>query len=113
MQAIRTGVSWAGLVSGPVAWAIALQFDYSIASWQCHAGFRPTALFSLIGAAVALAGTLLSWHAVHDRGHGTIPPRRARTRAFLARTSVGIGALFTLILLAQVVAGLIFSGCEL
>ncbi|ESY63926.1 MULTISPECIES: hypothetical protein [Mesorhizobium] len=113
MQAIRTGVSWAGLVSGPVAWAITLQLDYSIAFWQCHAGFRPTALFSLIGAAAAMAGALLSWRAVHDRRHGRSPPSKARTRAFLARASVGIGALFTLILLAQLVAGLIFSGCEL
>lgn len=112
MQAIRTGVSWAGLVSGPSAWAITLQLDYSIAFWQCHAGFRATVLFSLIGAAVALAGTLLSWQAIHGR-HSATPPRAARTRAFLARTSVGIGALFTLVVLAQVLAGLIFSGCEL
>ncbi|WP_214474968.1 hypothetical protein [Mesorhizobium sp. dw_380] len=113
MQAIRTGVSWAGLVSGPAAWAITLQLDYSIAFWQCHAGFRVTALFSLIGAAAATAGVLLSWRAVRDRRHGTSPPLKVRARAFLARTSVGIGALFTLIILAQMVAGLIFSGCEL
>lgn len=113
MQVIGTGVSWAGLVSGPAAWAVTLQVDYSTAFWQCHAGFRPTALFSLIGAAAALSGALLSWRAVRDRKHGTIPPEAARTRAFLASTSTGIGALFTLILLAQAVAGLIFSGCEL
>ncbi|MER9186327.1 hypothetical protein [Mesorhizobium australicum] len=113
MQATPTGVSWAGLVSGPAAWAITLQPDYSIAFWQCHAGFRPTALFSLTGAAVAMAGAVLSWRAVRDRSHGTSPPSKARTRAFLARTSVGVGALFTLVLLAQTLAGLTFSGCEL
>ncbi|MEI9415021.1 hypothetical protein FJ492_12625 [Mesorhizobium sp. B2-5-4] len=113
MQAIRTGVSWAGLVSGPAAWAITLQLDYSTAFWQCHASFWPTALFSLIGAAAATAGALLSWRAIHDRGHGTSPPLKARTRMFLARTSVGIGALFTLVMLTQMLAGLTFSGCEL
>ncbi|MCA0015767.1 hypothetical protein LB561_30135 [Mesorhizobium sp. B292B1B] len=113
MQAIRTGVSWAGLVTGPTAWAVSLQLDYSIAYWQCSAGFRPTALFSLTGAAVAALGALASWRAVRDPRHGTSPPLKARTRAFLAKTSVGIGALFTLVMLAQMAAGLIFSGCEL
>ncbi|MER8752388.1 hypothetical protein NKH57_24515 [Mesorhizobium sp. M1050] len=113
MQAIRTGISWAGLVAGPTAWAVSLQLDYAIAYWQCHTGFRPTALFSLIGVAVATAGVLLSWRAAHDRRHGTSPPMKARTRAFLARTSVGIGTLFMLIMLAQMAAGLIFTGCEL
>lgn len=113
MQAIRTGVSWAGLAAGPTAWAISQQLGYSIAYWQCHAGFPLTASISLVGAAAAMAGALLSWRAGRDRRHGTGPPLSARTRAFLAEASTGIGALFALILLAQMAAGLIFNGCEL
>ncbi|TIW23277.1 MAG: hypothetical protein E5V65_01665 [Mesorhizobium sp.] len=113
MQAIRNGISWAGLASGPTAWAVSLQLDYAIADWQCHAGFRPTALFSLLAAAAALAGTLLSWRALRHASYGTSPPLQARARHFLAGTSVGIGALFALAMLAQMAAGLIFSGCEL
>ncbi|RWA94566.1 MAG: hypothetical protein E5V92_02295 [Mesorhizobium sp.] len=113
MQAIRNGVSWAGFASGPTAWAVSLQLDYAISDWQCHAGFRPTALFSLLAAAAVLAGIALSWRALRNVGFGISPPLHARTRRFLAGTSVGIGALFALAMLAQIAAGLIFSGCEL
>ncbi|MDX8449949.1 hypothetical protein [Mesorhizobium captivum] len=113
MRAIRDGVSWAAFASGPTAWAMSLQFGYAIANWQCDAGFRPTALFSLLAAMVALAGLALSWRALRDTGFGISPPLHARTRRFLAGTSLGIGALFILVILAQMAAGLIFSGCEL
>ncbi|SFQ06750.1 hypothetical protein SAMN03159463_05528 [Mesorhizobium sp. NFR06] len=113
MRAISNGVSWAGFASGPIAWAVSLQVDYAIADLQCHSGFRPTALFSLLATGAALAGIALSWRALRDVGFGISPPLHARTRRFLAGTSVGIGALFALAMLVQIAAGLIFSGCEL
>lgn len=112
MQAIRNGVSWADFASGPTAWAVSLQLDYAIVDWQCYTGVRPTVLISLLAALAALAGITLSWRAMRDASFGISPPLQARTRIFLAWTSVGVGALFGLAMLAQMAAGLIFSGCE-
>ena len=112
-RAIRSGISWAGLAAGPAAWAVSTQLNYSIAHWQCTAKAFPSPWLSALAVLVALAGTFLSWRALNDPGHGIPPPETARTRRFLAGGSLGIGALFALVILLQLAAGLIFGGCEL
>ena len=112
-RAIRNGVPWAGLAAGPAAWAISTQLDYSIVSWQCTAKAYPSPWISMLAILIALAGAALSWRAVGDPGHGISPPETMRTRRFVAGASAGIGALFALVMLMQMAAGLIFGGCEL
>jgi hypothetical protein len=113
MHPIRDGISWAGLAAGPFAWAVSFQLNYSIAHWQCVAKSHPAPLFSLLALLVAAGGAVLSWRAWQVPDHGTGPPMAAHARRFLAGASAGIGALFALVILLQLVAGLVFGGCEL
>jgi hypothetical protein len=113
MRTIRSGVCWAGLAAGPLAWAGSLQFDYSAAHWQCLSGQPLSLLISLAGILFGMVGSLLSWRALSDERHGMAPPLTLRTRRFVARTSLGIGAIFIRAMMLQVAAGLIFTGCEL
>ncbi|MGN6551168.1 MAG: hypothetical protein ACTHJ3_14920 [Pararhizobium sp.] len=112
-QTIRDGIAWAGFAAGPAAWAISFELNYSITHWQCLAHARPAPLVSAGAIAVALAGAGLSWRAYRTASHGVAPPLTARTRRFLAGTSLGMALLFALAMALQLVAGLIFGGCEL
>ena len=56
---------------------------------------------------------MLSWRAWQAPDHGTGPPMAAQARRFLAGASAGNGGLFALVILLQLVAGLVFGGCEL
>lgn len=113
MQAIRNGIPWAGLAAGPAAWAVSFELNYSIAHWQCAANSHPAPWFSLIGIVVALTGAFLSWRAWGNHDHGLGPPMAAHARRFLAGASLGVSALFALVILLQLMAGLVFGGCEL
>lgn len=109
----RRSLSWAGLVSGPVAWGLSTQGNYALATPQCLSGIHPTPWIALLLAVMALAGGVLSF-ATHrqtaaDPGSGE---RKPRTEAFYAMLSIGMAVLFALVILLQGFAGMVFSGCE-
>jgi len=113
MPAIRSGLSWAGLVAGPAAWAVSFQLNYSISHWQCMSGAHPAPIASALALVIAGFGAYMSWCALSTREHGVGPPMSARARRFVAGASLGIGAVFAFAILLQLAAGLIFGGCEL
>lgn len=107
------GVSWAGLVAGPSAWAASTQINYALALPQCLSGLSPTTWIALLLALVALAGAGLSVLAY--RHTGIVPEdgvRKPRTEVFYALVSIGTGVLFAMVILMQALAGVIFTGCE-
>ena len=56
MRALRLGTSWGGLLSGPLAWAISTQLNYSLVHWQCNRQVQvvlPVALLLAVLAHVA------------------------------------------------------------
>jgi len=116
MPALRQGLVWLGLMSGPFALALDTQLGYSLASFACgqtFAGVLPTALVSLL---IALFGMALSWRELRvgagaDRGDDGAA-RSLGAQKFLAGVAVGSSALFALAILAQGGAGLVFDGCE-
>ncbi|MFC7400584.1 hypothetical protein ACFQU1_25610 [Chelatococcus sp. GCM10030263] len=103
------GLSWAGFVSGPGAWALSTQVNYMLAPWECahRAGAVPWA--ALLLALVALPGGLLSWRAWQ---RPEAAGRPARTERFIAGVSLAMAVLFALVILLQGTAGLVFNGCE-
>lgn len=107
------GVSWAGLLSGPVAWGLSTQGNYALAMPQCLSGVHPTPWIALLLALVALAGGTLSFLAYRRTA---LQPedgaRKPRTEAFYSLLSVGIAGLFALVILLQGFAGMVFTGCE-
>lgn len=107
-------LQWVALGTAPAVFAVHLQIGYVLIPWACATG-QHVWLHVVNGASVVLAlwGTLLGWRvarraedAPHD-GPGTVP----RTR-FLGDLAVGVGALLTLILLAQWLASVVLSPCQ-
>lgn len=110
---LRNGISWAGLLAGPAAWAVSFQTGYALVPWQCANGSGLVPWISAAGIVAALAGGLLSWRAWNAPLLSPGPPAHKRTRVFVAALSVGAASLFALVMILQLLAGLIFEGCEL
>lgn len=107
------GVSWAGLLSGPVAWGLSTQGNYALALPQCLSNGHPTPWIALLLALLALAGGGLSFMAYrHTAAEPAISGRKPRTEMFYSLVSIGIAVLFALVILLQGFAGMVFTGCE-
>ena len=106
--------SWAGLAAGPIAWAVATQVHFAIVPWTCVHGGRHllVPVLAVLFAIIAASGAIVSWRA---RNRLPSPGGEAggHPYAFLARVAAGLAALFTLVILMQGAAGVLFSGCEL
>lgn len=104
--------SSAGLVGGPLAWAVSLQGNYVLAGWQCGRAFPITGI-ALALAALSLASSYLSFRAARHAGREPLPPHRTRrTEGFIATVAAWTGLLFAVGILLQALAGVILSGCE-
>ena len=108
----RSGVSWAGLVSGPAAWAMSTQMNYILADMQCGMRVYPVPWVALGLALAALLGGFLSWQAWRTVPESSNPPRRAETERFVAGLGASMALLFAAVIVLQGLAGVLFSGCE-
>lgn len=107
------GLSWAGLVAGPGAWAASTEANYALATPQCLSGVSPTTWLALLLAGLALFGALLSYLSLrHTLAAPQDGARKPRTETFYALVSIGLGLLFALVILLQAYAGTVFTGCE-
>lgn len=102
MQAFRTGIPWAGMLAGPVAWAISTQLNYALVDWQCRHQLPIIPFTALCLILLALAGLALSWRAWK---------RQSDTGRFVAMIGVLMAALFATVILMQGVASLILDEC--
>lgn len=111
----RDRASWAGLVSGPGAWAVSTQLQYALTPWVCAHKVNLVPVVAVVLAAVALAGACISWRACagaaveESEAHAAI---LEAPRPFLAGISMFLGVLFAVVILAQGAAGLVLNGCE-
>jgi hypothetical protein len=104
----RSGIAalWAGLLAGPVAWALHLQTSYSITPFF-HGTGSTLALYlvTLAALVIAAAGGLISWRnwqragAAWPSGEGGVI---ARSR-FMAVSGMIVSAYFFVTILAQAV----------
>jgi len=111
MFAIRSGVTWGGLLTGPGAWALSTQLNYSIVQWQCFHGVQVIPFIAAALAVVSLFGGAMSWQA---RRHESLLSGRKQadsTKAFVANIGVLAAALFALVIIMQGCASLILDGC--
>ena len=105
---------WAGILAGPIAWAVNLTSNYALVHWVCHT--RDHALLFLIsGAALAVVcgGAFVSWVALR-RTAGDVPTDggRPRQRArFMAILGLTLCALFALQILAGAIPPSILDAC--
>jgi hypothetical protein len=111
MRALQLGTSWSGLLSGPLAWAISTQLNYSLVEWQCEHKLPIIPLAALALAWLAIAGGLLSWRAWRRGGASFKPERQIDTERFVATLGMLMAALFALVVIMQGSASLILDEC--
>jgi hypothetical protein len=107
-------LQWLALAIAPAVFAAHLQIGYALIPWACTTGQHLWLhVVNVASVLLSLCGTVLGWRVVRrtadapDDGGGVVP----RTR-FIGDMSVGVGALLTLILLAQSVASVVLSPCQ-
>lgn len=105
-------LQWIGVFLAPAAFFAHLQLNYVVVPWSCttHQRFW-VHVISLVAVVLAVGGT---WAAVrvHARTrNGTAAESIPRTR-FLGLVGVLMSGVFSLLLVAQLVAGLVISPCQ-
>ena len=97
---------WAGILAGPIAWAIDLEASYASVKWVCHthgSGVLTAitlASLMIVACGAALSRAALTRTAADVPSDGGRPRQRARFMAMLGLASCGLFAL-------QIIAGAI------
>ena len=108
------GISWIGLIAGPLAWALDEEIGYALAGWSCQAG-HPLATHGVSAAALVLiaAGTVLSWRDWRRRATAGDAANRAPDRArFLSLGGFFLCLLFGFAVAFDTVAKFYFDPCQ-
>jgi hypothetical protein len=113
MNAMRSGISWAGLAAGPGAWAVSTQLNYALADWSCRHEPRLIPIAALVLALAALAGGFLSARAWRASGPDqSWLESDAAPHRFLAGISLLLAVLFAVVIMTQGTAAFLLNGCE-
>jgi hypothetical protein len=107
----KTG--WAGWVLGPVGWFINQQVGSTVNYWDCSTG-RPMLVIAL-GLACALIvaiGGAASWHGVRRAGKAGGVHGDSGNGRFIAAMGLMVAGVFLVAVVAQTMAGFVFTGCE-
>ena len=111
MRWIRDGVAWAGLATGPTAWALSTQINYALAPWPAAQGTPLVPLIALALIIFAIAGAAVSWRAWRvDRSAALVSASNGEPHQFVAGLGTLSGLLFALVIAMQGAAGLMVEG---
>lgn len=108
-------LQWIGMFLPAAVFFVRLQVGYLLVPWSCttQQHYWPHVV-GIAAVLLALAGTMAAWrtwmragHEVPGEGGGSLP----RTR-LLGAMGLGMGALFTLILVAQWIAAFFIGTCQ-
>jgi hypothetical protein len=105
----------AGVFTGPIAWGLNLELNYSLVKWACNSGHLwVLTLVSLVALIIVAGGFTLSWrcwtdlHEQADLRGGQVIDRSY----FLAVTGLALNALFALLIAMSVSLHGIVSPCQ-
>jgi hypothetical protein len=98
-----TCLALAGLLLGPLAWAVSMEFGTFAPALFCREGPRWGVWITALAVVVTLAGAALSRRG-YAAGHGTL--------RFAAALGALLALLLALPLALQLLATLVLSGCE-
>ena len=104
VSATRPWVSGAGLVVGPVLWAVNMQASQILTYADCGASFRSGLTLSTVSAMVTLGAGWVSWR---ERGATT-----KSASQFMAIVGALAALVFACALVLQAAAGVVLTGCE-
>jgi hypothetical protein len=107
LKVTDTPLLWAGLLAGPVAWAVQLQGGFALSAWATEREKSvPLHAISALCLLATLGGGFLAWRAWRTVGgvpSGTEAPDAARVR-YLSVIGMMTGVLFACVIVAQWVA---------
>jgi hypothetical protein len=107
-------VLWAGILAGPVAWALDLTISYSVVKWTC--GSQHTAVLHLITVAsllITAGGAAASWRALQQAPAGSSDDgsRSIDRGRFMALLGLVACALFALAMIGNAIPRLMLDAC--
>jgi hypothetical protein len=105
---------WAGILAGPIAFAVNLTATYAMVKWTCAADRQATLhLVSIVMLAVVGVGSWISWralqHAPAVQTDAGSPEARAR---FMALLGLASSALFALAIIANAFPQWVLDACQ-
>jgi hypothetical protein len=109
----RYALPAAGLITGPLFWALSFNANYALVPWQCASKIYTIPWLALACMAGAATGGIIS--AVNWIAAGRQDSRlrhEAHTDRFLAGLGMMAAALFAAVILLHIFAGIVFDGCE-
>jgi hypothetical protein len=101
----------AGLMIGPLAWAINTQLGQILPDLECSNRFPLLAGISITLALLSLAAGVLSWRCDIEESEAR-PADVIETPNFIAMLGALTGALFAFPLLLQALSAVVLTGCE-
>jgi hypothetical protein len=105
---------WAGILGGPVAWALDLTISYAIVQWTCSSQYTSVLhLITIAALLITAGGAFASWTALR-RAHGAASddgPRPADRGRFMAVLGLLLSALFALTMIGNAVPRLALDAC--
>jgi protein-S-isoprenylcysteine O-methyltransferase Ste14 len=108
-------LQWVGLFLPALTFFAHLEIGYVLVPWACATGQDIwIRILGLLAVALASLGVLAAWRTwERARQQEREQPDRMRSRTrFMGEAGVGMGGIFTLILLVQWVAGFFLGSCQ-
>jgi hypothetical protein len=93
---------WAGVLLGPLGWALHLQVSYTLAAFACEDVWRLTLHTTFaISLAIALTGLFVAWGNWRVSKDAAPEGNRLDRSRFMAVAGIGLSAFFALVIVAQ------------
>lgn len=113
-QEPRTLLSqWAGVLLGPLGWALHLQVSYTLATFACEDVYRlslhATSLVSLL---IAFAGLYFGWRNWQASRDAAPPGHRVARSRFMAASGVALSVFFAIVIVAQWIPMFFLEPCR-
>lgn len=101
---------WAGVLIGPIAWALHLQISYMLVPWACENGWQFIMHLVTLGSlGLAIVGGLIAWSNLKRTGMQN--GGNEGSSRFLAYTGLLSSGLFMAVIIAQGIPNFIVSAC--
>lgn len=108
-------VLWAGVMAGPLAWALHQQVSYMLVPTACAKGTEGFLHLITLGALlVAAAGAWIAWRSWKRLPEGSLDegPTKESRRRFMALWGLILSLAFSLVIVAQEIPNWFLGACD-